>query len=44
MTVSYASLGDDWDEEDEPMVMEFCFVVNDIFGDYSMSDFVAFEL
>lgn len=44
MTVSYVSFGDDWDDDDEPMVMEFCFVVNDIFGDYSMSDFVAFEL
>ena len=43
MTVSYVSFGDDWDD-DEPLVMQFCFVINDIFGDYSMSDFVAFEM
>ena len=44
MTVNYVSLAGEWDDEDEPMVMQFCFLVNDIFGDYTMSDFVAFEL
>ena len=43
MTVSYASFGGDSDD-DEPMVMQFCFVLNDIFGDYTMSEFIAVEL
>lgn len=42
MTVTYAAFGDEWD--DEPMTLEFCFVLNDIFGDYTMSDFIAFEV
>ena len=43
MTVSYVSFAGEWDD-DEPMRAQFCFVVNDIFGDYSMSEFVEFEL
>ena len=40
MTVTYEDLSD----EDDPFDMLFCFVFNDIFGDYTMSEFVAFEL
>ncbi|MBO4471315.1 MAG: hypothetical protein J5841_06145 [Clostridia bacterium] len=40
MTVTYEDLGD----EDEPVEMLFCFVFNDIFGDYTMSDMISFEL
>ena len=43
MTVSYVSFDGEWDD-DEPMKLQFCFVLNDIFGDYSMSDFIEFEL
>ena len=40
MTVTYEDMGD----EEEPTPMLFCFVFNDIFGDYTMSDMIAFEL
>ena len=40
MTVTYEDLSD----EDDPFEMLFCFVFNDIFGEYTMSEFVAFEL
>ena len=40
MTVTYEDIGD----EEEPTPMLFCFVFNDIFGDYTMSDMIAFEL
>ena len=40
MTVTYEDMGDE--EEATPML--FCFVFNDIFGDYTMSDMIAFEL
>ena len=43
MTVSYVSFDGEWDD-DEPMKLQFCFVLNDIFGDYTMSDFIEFEL
>ena len=44
MTVSYVSFEGEWEEDDEPMRLQFCFVLNDIFGDYTMSDFIEFEL
>ena len=40
MTVTLADLSD----EDDPIDMYFCFVFNDIFGEYTMSDLVAFQL
>ena len=40
MTVTYEDLSD----EDDPVDMYFCFVFNDIFGDYTMSELIAFEL
>ena len=46
MTVSYVSLlSEDYEEDDEePITMMFCFVLNDIFGGYEMSDVISFEL
>ena len=40
MTVTYEDLSD----EDDPVEMSFCFVFNDIFGDYTMSEVFSFEL
>lgn len=40
MTVSYESLGD----EGETLEMMFCFVLNDVFGKYDMTDIIAFEV
>ncbi len=40
MKVTY----EDVSEEGESLNMLFCFVFNDIFGDSTMSDFIAFEL
>lgn len=40
MTVEYLDLRD----EDEPTDMLFCFVLNDVFGDYTMTDPVAFQM
>ena len=40
MTVTYEDLSD----EDEPMEMLFCFMFNDIFGEYTMSEMISFEL
>ena len=40
MTVIYEDLAD----EDEPMQVLFCFVFNDIFGDYTMSEMIEFEI
>ena len=40
MTVTYEELG----EDGEPMDALFCFVFNDIYGDYTMSEIVAFEI
>ncbi len=40
MTVTYEDLSD----EDDPVDMYFCFVFNDIFGDYTMSELISFEL
>ena len=40
MTVAYEDLSD----EDETLEAVFCFVLNDVFGDYTMTDFIAFEL
>ena len=40
MTVTYEDLSD----EEEGMKMLFCFVFNDIFGEYTMSDMIEFEM
>ena len=40
MTVTYEDLAD----EEEATEMLFCFVFNDIFGDYTMSDMISFAL
>ena len=40
MAVTYEDLSD----EEEPIAMYFCFIFNDIFGDYTMSELVPFEL
>ena len=40
LTVTYEDLSD----EEEPVLMYFCFIFNDIFGEYTMSDVTAFEL
>ena len=40
MTVTFEDIGD----EEEPTEMLFCFVFNDIFGDYTMSEFLSFEI
>ena len=40
MTVTYEDLSDD----DEPLEAMFCFVLNDIFGEYTMTDLIAFEI
>ena len=41
MTVTYEDLSDD---SDEGMTMLFAFVFNDIFGEYTMSDIISFEV
>ena len=40
MTVTYEDLGDG----DEPVEMLFCFVLNDVFGEYEMTDVIDFEV
>ena len=40
LTVTYEDLSD----EEDPVQMMFCFVFNDIFGDYTMSELISFEL
>ena len=40
LTVRYEDLSD----EEETLDMLFCFVLNDVFGDYTLTDAVAFEL
>ena len=40
MTVTYEDMSD----EEDPFEMLFCFVFNDIFGEYTMSEMVAFDL
>ena len=32
------------DEEDEKLEMMFCFVLNDVFGGYDMTDPISFEI
>ena len=39
MTVAYEDIS-----EDDPLTMMFCFVLNDVFGDYTMTDLIAFEV
>ena len=43
MTVTYMDLSDDSGEE-EPVTMMFCFVLNDVFGGYDMTDPISFDL
>lgn len=40
MTVTYQDLG----EEDEGLEMMFCFVLNDVFGEYDMTEAISFEV
>ncbi len=40
MTVTYEDLSD----EEDPIDMYFCFIFNDIFGEYTMSELISFEL
>lgn len=40
MTVTWQDLGD----EGDALEMMFCFVLNDVFGDYDMTDVIAFEV
>jgi hypothetical protein len=40
MTVTYEDLSD----EGDPVEMYFCFIFNDIFGDYTMSELMPFEI
>lgn len=40
MTVTYEDLSD----EDEPLDVMFCFVLNDVFGEYTMTDPIAFKI
>jgi len=40
MTVTYQDLGDD----EGALEMLFCFVLNDVFGEYDMTDMVSFEV
>ena len=41
MTVTFEDLSD---EDDEPLEAMFCFVLNDIYGDYTMTDIISFEI
>ena len=43
MTVTYMNLSDDQGQE-EPLPMMFCFVLNDVFGGYSTTELIPFEL
>ncbi len=43
MTVTYMNLSDDSGGE-EPLPMMFCFVLNDVFGGYDMTDVISFDL
>ena len=40
LTVTYEELGDDA----EPLEMMFCFVLNDIFGGFDMTEIISFEI
>lgn len=40
MTVTYQDLG----EDDEGLEMMFCFVLNDVFGEYDMTEAISFEV
>ncbi len=40
MTVTYEDLG----EDDEKLEMMFCFVLNDVFGEYDMTEAISFEV
>jgi len=40
MTVTYEDLG----EDDDKLEMMFCFVLNDVFGEYDMTEAIPFEV
>ncbi len=40
MTVTYQDLG----EDDDALEMMFCFVLNDVFGEYDMTEAISFEV
>ena len=40
MTVTYEDLSD----EDDALNVVFCFVLNDVFGEYTMTDPIAFRI
>ncbi len=42
LTVTFEDLSDP--EDDEPMTMMFCFVLNDVFGGYDMTDLITFDI
>ncbi len=41
LTVTYEELGGD---DEEPLEMMFCFVLNDVFGGYDMTEIISFEV
>lgn len=41
MAVTYQDLGDD---EEDPLEMLFCFVLNDVFGGYDLTEVLSFEV
>ena len=43
MTVTYMDLSEE-DPEEEPLPMMFCFVLNDVFGGYEMTELISFDL
>ena len=43
MTVTYEDLGEAEDDE-EPLQAMFCFILNDVFGEYTMTDPIGFDL
>jgi len=43
MTVTYMDLGEE-NSEEEPLPMMFCFVLNDVFGGYEMTELISFDL
>ena len=42
LTVTFMDLSDN--EEEDPLPMMFCFVLNDVFGGYNLTEIISFEL
>ena len=42
LTVTFMDLSDN--EEEDPLPMMFCFVLNDVFGGYDLTEIISFEL